>query len=209
MAYVYRHIRLDKNEPFYIGIGNNKSRAYTISKRNNRWKNIVNKHGYKVEITHSDLIWEDACLIEKYLISFYGRLDINTGILCNMTDGGEGALNRIFTKEHRDRISLSKKGQKQTQETIQKIRISKKGFEHTDLFKKNMSLRFSGENNPNFGKKTPEHIKEMKRKIILDYNTGIFYESLLEASNVFKIKNGNLSKMLNGVRRNYTNLKYV
>ena len=72
-----------------------------------------------------------------------------------------------------------------------------------------MSLRFSGENNPNFGKKTPEHIKEMKRKIILDYNTGIFYESLLEASNVFKIKNGNLSKMLNGVRRNYTNLKYV
>ena len=24
MAYVYRHIRLDKNEPFYIGIGSDK-----------------------------------------------------------------------------------------------------------------------------------------------------------------------------------------
>lgn len=28
MAVVYRHIRLDKNEPFYIGIGNEKSKAY-------------------------------------------------------------------------------------------------------------------------------------------------------------------------------------
>jgi hypothetical protein len=31
MAYVYRHIRLDKNEPFYIGVGSdsNYSRAFT------------------------------------------------------------------------------------------------------------------------------------------------------------------------------------
>ena len=30
MAYIYRHIRLDKNEPFYIGIGSDKDykRAY-------------------------------------------------------------------------------------------------------------------------------------------------------------------------------------
>jgi hypothetical protein len=27
MAYVYRHIRLDKNEPFYIGIGSDSSFA--------------------------------------------------------------------------------------------------------------------------------------------------------------------------------------
>ena len=28
MAYVYRHIRLDKNEPFYIGIGKDDSGEY-------------------------------------------------------------------------------------------------------------------------------------------------------------------------------------
>ena len=28
MAVVYRHIRLDKNEPFYIGIGEKENRAY-------------------------------------------------------------------------------------------------------------------------------------------------------------------------------------
>jgi hypothetical protein len=42
MAYVYRHIRLDKNEPFYIGIGKDDyssfKRAYhTGNKRNKIW----------------------------------------------------------------------------------------------------------------------------------------------------------------------------
>lgn len=45
MAYVYRHIRLDKNQPFYIGIGvdegGNYKRAYNFIKRNNYWKNVV------------------------------------------------------------------------------------------------------------------------------------------------------------------------
>ena len=33
MAVVYRHIRLDKNEPFYIGIGKNIKRAYEKSRK--------------------------------------------------------------------------------------------------------------------------------------------------------------------------------
>lgn len=37
MAYLYRHIRLDKNEPFYIGIGSNKARCYTKKTRNKHW----------------------------------------------------------------------------------------------------------------------------------------------------------------------------
>ena len=49
----------------------------------------------------------------------------------------------------------------------------------------------------------------MKRKIILDYNTGIYYNSLEEASIMLNIKNGNLSKMLNGKRNNKTGLRYV
>lgn len=40
MAYVYRHIRLDKNEPFYIGIGSdiNYQRAYNYQRRTKYWK---------------------------------------------------------------------------------------------------------------------------------------------------------------------------
>lgn len=52
MAYVYRHIRLDKNEPFYIGIGSDSEykRAHTHHSRNAHWKNIVNITAYEVEI---------------------------------------------------------------------------------------------------------------------------------------------------------------
>jgi hypothetical protein len=43
MAYLYRHIRLDKNVPFYVGIGKsdlNFNRAYSNKNRNTYWKNI-------------------------------------------------------------------------------------------------------------------------------------------------------------------------
>ena len=41
MACVYRHIRLDKNIPFYIGISTNNKRPYSKNGRNNYWKNII------------------------------------------------------------------------------------------------------------------------------------------------------------------------
>lgn len=210
MAYVYRHIRLDKNEPFYIGIGsdNNYQRAFDKDSRNRHWQSII-KSGYEVEILLDDLTWEEACQKEKEFIVLYGRTDLKSGILCNMTDGGEGAVNRIFSKEHRDKIRQSKIGIKRSSETIQKMSEGRKGHKHTESWKQNMSARVSGKNNPNFGKETPEHIKELKRRIILDTRTGVYYNSLLEASLILKIKNGNLSKMLNGKRRNNTGLRYV
>jgi hypothetical protein len=210
MAYVYRHIRLDKNEPFYIGIGSdsNFQRAYDKTSRNKHWNHISAK-GYYVEILINDLTWDAACVKEKEFIALYGRNDLGLGSLCNMTDGGEGAINRIFSKEHRERISKSKMGHKVSEETLNKLRTSRIGIKHTEEFKQNMSLRNSGKNNPNFGKVTPEYIKEMKRRIILDTNTGIYYDSLLQASSLLNIANGNLSKMLNGKRNNKTGLKYV
>ena len=54
--YVYQHIRLDKDEVFYIGVGTkyNKEkrykRAYDKKNRNILWKRITNKSEYKVEI---------------------------------------------------------------------------------------------------------------------------------------------------------------
>ena len=58
--YIYRHIRLDKNEPFYIGFGTKLkefytfqsefSRAYNKTSRSKYWKHITNKTNYKIEI---------------------------------------------------------------------------------------------------------------------------------------------------------------
>ena len=50
MPLLYRHIRLDKNQPFYIGIGKTEKRAYQKTCINNIWKYITNKTNYYVEI---------------------------------------------------------------------------------------------------------------------------------------------------------------
>ena len=85
MAVVYRHIRKDKNEPFYIGIGHTEERAYKKSQRNNMWHKITAKTDYEVEILFENVSWEFAKEKEIELISLYGRKDIRTGTLCNLT----------------------------------------------------------------------------------------------------------------------------
>jgi len=74
MAYVYKHIRKDNNQVFYVGIGaDNKgkySRAYSL-RRNGFWHIIKNKTDYLVEIVYDNITWEEACEKEKQLIKEY------------------------------------------------------------------------------------------------------------------------------------------
>ena len=57
--YLYKHTRLDKSEPFYIGIGTKQkgntyldiyTRAFARSRRNKIWKDIVRKNKEKYEV---------------------------------------------------------------------------------------------------------------------------------------------------------------
>lgn len=97
--YVYTHKREDNKNIFYVGIGhtlvkgeNNKDRAYTISGRRNKiWKQIYYECGKKIvieKIFFSNNISE-CSIVEMKLIELYGRIDLNTGTLANMTKGGE------------------------------------------------------------------------------------------------------------------------
>lgn len=107
MAYIYRHIRLDKNEPFYIGIGSDEGttekndyvRARASWCRNTVWERITQKTKYRVEIMLHDISWEEACEKEIFFIKLYGRKDLGNGSLCNLTDGGEGAYGYKRSKE--------------------------------------------------------------------------------------------------------------
>ena len=89
MAILYRHIRLDKNVPFYIGIGVDKHRAIRKSYRNKIWNDIVSKTDYRVEILFEDLTKEQAVEKEFEFIKMYGRINNSTGSLANLTDGGD------------------------------------------------------------------------------------------------------------------------
>lgn len=102
---VYRHIRLDTNQPFYIGIGE-LSRASFYKGRNNYWKNIYKKcnKNIKIDILFENLTWEKACEKEIEFIKLYGRKDKNLGYLVNMTDGGEGGGGYKHTQETKNQI---------------------------------------------------------------------------------------------------------
>ena len=73
MAYVYRHIRVDKNVPFYIGIGKEEQRAYSKANRNPYWEKITNKTDYVVEILFNDISYRLAKEKEKEFIALYKR----------------------------------------------------------------------------------------------------------------------------------------
>ena len=51
--------------------------------------------------------------------------------------------------------------------------------------------------------------KNPATKIVLDISTGVFYETMKEAANLYKISVGFLSSMLNNKIVNKTNLRYV
>jgi len=101
--YLYRHIRLDKNEVFYIGIGTS-NRFNSKFSRNRYWNHITSMTEWKSEIILSDLTREIAEEKEKEFILLYGRKDLKKGTLCNLTDGGTGGLGLKHTEESKKKM---------------------------------------------------------------------------------------------------------
>jgi hypothetical protein len=170
MAIVYRHIRLDKNEPFYIGIGKTEKRAYEKIKRNQFWHNVIAKTNYEVEILFDDLSWENAEEKEKEFIKLYGKRDNNTGCLVNITDGGGGTLGARHNEESRRKIGEESRNRKRTPrsaETKEKLRLANLGKVGNRLGSKvseetKLKLRLAnlGKVGPNKGKPMTEEAKQ-------------------------------------------------
>ena len=149
--YVYEWIRLDTNEPFYVGKGHG-NRCYKLTRKNNHhFNNIVKSIPVAVNILHDNLDEQTAYGLEIYYIWLYR--DIIGYNMVNMNDGGEGqtlcgVLNPFYGKCH-------------TEETREKIRQSRLGTHHSEETKRKVS-----ENNAWKGKKRPEHSEKMKGKMI-------------------------------------------
>jgi len=90
---VYLHRNPKTQEVFYVGIGV-ETRAKDFSKRSIFWSNYKNKYGVEVDIIRKGLTSKEAQSIEVELIEKYGRRDLGTGSLVNLSHGGEGIVPR-------------------------------------------------------------------------------------------------------------------
>ena len=115
MFYTYLWLRED-GTPYYVGKGKG-NRSHQGGERHS-----VNRPVEFERIIIQDCSTEvDAFEVEKFLITYYGRLDLGTGCLRNRTDGGEGAAGAIRSEATRNKLSRAIKGHLVSDETRRKI----------------------------------------------------------------------------------------
>jgi hypothetical protein len=102
--YTYAYLRKD-GTPYYIGKGKNNRAFY---KTKNEIKPPRDKS--RIIFLKQNLTEEEAFKYEKYMIAVFGRKDLETGILYNRTNGGEGSSGLRLTEEQRKRRGEIQRG---------------------------------------------------------------------------------------------------
>jgi len=157
--YTYAYLRED-GTPYYIGKGKG-NRAYA---KHRRKKNLSVPSKERILILKQNLTEDEAFKHEIYMINVFGRKDLGTGILRNLTNGGDGASGIIpwntgkkLSKKHCEKLSAVGKGRKKSEDHKRKIGKANKG--HIGW---------------NKGGTIPEYQKEINRQMMKErYKNGL------------------------------------
>jgi group I intron endonuclease len=187
-------------------------------KRQGKLYNSLKKYGYD---NHKfELICECNIQDRNTKENYYGIL-----YNCLSRDGLNSQLPKAntnyFVVSDETRLRLS---------NLAKLKVGNKnpmfGKKRIDfgLMAKKRGLTLIGEKNPMFGKKRPKELidklkklrkeKELngispRNKIVVDINTGIFYNSAMEVIKLYKLKKSTFVSQLNNNRKNTTQFIYA
>lgn len=118
--YVYAYLR-ENGTPYYVGKGKGK-RAYdkrhTVNLPNDISRIVFLLENVEEQVAHQ---------FEMQYIRQYGRIDDGSGILRNLTNGGEGSSGRILSEEIKQKIRISLKDRPRTTESKLKQSRAMKG----------------------------------------------------------------------------------
>lgn len=195
--YTYAYLRED-GTPYYIGKGKNRRIDFPYNRRAKlppKERRIFLK---------KNLTEEEAIKHEIYMIFVFGRKDLDTGILRNLTNGGDGISGCKRSENLKIKLSELNKGKKLTEEQKKKISECRKG-------------RFKGKENPCYGRRLTE---EDKIKIIKRHYKhysfispdGILikkYTTIREFSRQYNLERTGIAKIVSGKWKQYKGWKFV
>ncbi len=156
--YTYAYLRHD-GSPYYIGRGKG-NRAYVV--HSSKGRKFSPPPPDRILLLKQNLSFKESVRHEKYMIAVFGRKDMGTGILRNLTDGGEGSENRVWSPEQRDKLRKANSGKKIPEEVRIKIREKLKGKEWSEK-------RRNAKEHPN-ARQIRSHAQRKRRN--LERNTG-------------------------------------